>query len=183
MSDEIDWKAMGLPVPTVAYDRTLEAELVRVRQELSEFRCRAFEAEGKVLRLTGTGRGQQRTGEALFRKRPRGKFDESLCEATIDPDSDRIFFKWTRAARWSLIPGMVGEGMYLDGTKYHYLPQEIRAEGWWHLCAELGLVEGIVRAIYIHPEDGQPSAVAAAPAARERGPQVFCQSQHDPDEW
>jgi hypothetical protein len=116
-------------------------------------------------------------GGTYIKKNPKLHIESDLLVDTIDrisPYEDVICFNWSKAARmrWLLPPHY-----QIDGAYFHRLPRKVQAESWWHLCAQVGVIEPVARVIYYHPENGQESAVAKAKPV-QRGPIISCQGDY-----
>lgn len=99
---------------------------------------------------------------------------ESTASFSFDASED-MQVVWSRNARMKFrISGQVSR---VPGHLFHYLPQTVVADNWWHLCAQVGLTEQLARLFYYHPENGQESAVAKAKPV-QRGPIISCQGDY-----
>lgn len=58
-----------------------------------------------------------------------------------------------RASQEALMAGITASKNHaVDAMAWHCLPAKIQAESWWHLCAQVGLVEFLARILYA-PEE------------------------------
>jgi hypothetical protein len=113
-----------------------------------------------------------------FKRRDRFPREHELVRERMDPGPrDEIVWSWSRAAAHAgLHPG--GQFYTMEMETFMCLSHAVRADSWWHLCAKTGLVEGVARLCYEHPEEGQESAVAKAKPV-QRGAVIYCQNDED----
>ena len=88
---------------------------------------------------------------------------------------DDINVVWSRNARFKF--RISGNVSLVKAHWFRSLPGSVRADSWWHVCAQVGLTEPLARLFYHHPENGQESAVAKAKPV-QRGPIITCQGDY-----
>lgn len=113
----------------------------------------------------------------LYRRQPPNNLIKSeLLDGVVHrvDYSDTICFTWSRVARirWGL-----STFSQLEGHTVMSMPSTVRAENWWHLCSQVGVIEPVARVMYYHPENDQESAVAKARPS-SRGPRIYCQGDY-----
>ncbi len=136
----------------------LENERWSAERSVTELRHENRQLQERITKLE-LGLDYPRPG-GTFVKETRGfPHDHILIGKYHDAHiTDTHSWEWSEQARRAGLA--VGQYAQLDSREWACLPGRVRAESWWHLCAQVGLTEAVARICYYHPEEGQPSAVA-----------------------
>lgn len=112
----------------------------------------------------------------VYRRQDREDMNKSdLLESPASfNEYENMNILWSRSARMKF---RLSTCSVVEARWFHSLPYNVRSEGWWHLCAQVGIIEPLARLFYTHPENGQESTVAKAQPV-QRGPIIACQGDY-----